>query len=145
MKSLFYFVTPEAQPDDDEDILVDDHLEILEVIDSEQEFAENEGNLLDREPAARIHCLGGTNGTTRWRKYPATVRNVLTRSENIVTHLPGPEGNIRHKNEAPEIWQYFFFLNMLEKIFTYTYKFKEIQAYDVAQNRSFRPTDLIEL
>lgn len=138
----------EIEPDDDEGSLIDDHIETIEDTESEEEF-DNEQNLLVPEEqemqAARIPCFIGKNGTTRWRKYPATARNVRTRAENIVTHLPGPKGDIRHKNKASEIWECFLSANMLEKIVTYTNKFIEMQAYDVSQNRSFRPTDLLEV
>lgn len=142
----------EAEPDDDENSLVDDHLEILEDVDSGQEFSDNDENLVVSEEreilvrgAARIPCLIGKNGTTKWRKYPATMPNVRTRAENIVAHLPGPKGVIRNKNKASEIWECYFSMNMLEKIVTYTNKFIETQAYDVSQNRSYRPTDLLEI
>nr|XP_023022605.1 piggyBac transposable element-derived protein 4-like [Leptinotarsa decemlineata] len=56
---------------------------------------------------------------SKWAKFPNR-RNVRTRSENIVIHLPGVKGIARQKKTAIDCWLLFFTEDMLDDIVRYT-------------------------
>ncbi|XP_018577832.1 uncharacterized protein LOC111692650 [Anoplophora glabripennis] len=77
--------------DDSED---DDEIDNIKIFDedtaSEQDLSDAEEDPVTfNEP-----YFLGKDGTTKWNKHFPT-RNVRTRSENIITHLPGVKGEAK--------------------------------------------------
>lgn len=140
-----YDEVPSDVADDSDSSLEDDHLEVQnDNTDSEQDMSDNNVapdftvRRKTREP-----CFIGRDGT-RWKKHFYQRKNVRTRTDNLVTQLPGVKGEARQMKTAMEIWSLFFTNEMLEKIVFYTNQHIELKQYSES-NRTARLTDIDEL
>ncbi|KAI4455574.1 myb/sant-like dna-binding domain [Holotrichia oblita] len=113
----------EYAPDieDDNDSFTEDNVETIEEnIGSEQEFSDNELNeiaevVIQDQRTHRQPIFEARDGT-KWSKHIIKRDHVKTRSINIVTHFPGPKGEIRHARKCLDVWRYLFTDVMLENI-----------------------------
>lgn len=106
--------------DDEEEEGEDDNLSVSDHnSDTDQDISDTE---IDIDEAVELgpHFIG-KDKFTRWRKH-APSRNVRTRSENIVTHFPGPKGEMKTLKDALAIWKHFFNNHIIDIIVQNTNK-----------------------
>lgn len=106
----------------DDDFEDDDEIDNLEMFDedtaSEQDVSDGE----EHPVASSVPYFLGRDGTTKWNKHCPT-RNVRTRSENIITHLPGVKGEAKKVKTPIDIWQCFINDHIFNIIVENTNKF----------------------
>lgn len=80
----------------------------------------------------------GKDGTTKWSIH-CSRRNVRTRRENIVIHLPGVLQYARNSNTVIDCWNLYFTKEMIEKIVSYTnlYLAKLKEKYNRARDCNY--------
>ncbi|XP_023213628.1 piggyBac transposable element-derived protein 4-like [Centruroides sculpturatus] len=83
--------------------------------DTEQEMDEED----EDQTATNARYYIGKDGFTKWNKQPPPKR-VRTRSQNIITHLPGPKNEARNCTTEIDIFNLFFSINILNAIVKYT-------------------------
>lgn len=84
---------------------------------------------------------------TKWFKAPLQQPNVRTRSENIITHLPGTRGIAKEKRNPLDCWLLFISEEMLDDIVYYTNRKLTIKAsqYNAAHQYLVKETNKKEL
>jgi len=129
--------------EDDEDENEEDRLtaEILET-DTEQEISDEEEENVE-ETVATPYFLG-KDKISKWEKH-VPPKNVRTRSENLVTHLPGPKAATRNLKTPLEIWSYFFNHDILEIIVEHTNQKINAIKYNYSRERDANPTNITEV
>lgn len=99
----------------EDDSMEDSVEEREEDSDTEQEVSSGE----QEEPISWGPHFVGKDGS-KWSKHvPPSSR---TRSENLITRLPGPKVAVKNLKGAYEIWKYFFDDDMIRKIVEYINK-----------------------
>ncbi|KAJ8949217.1 hypothetical protein NQ314_008277 [Rhamnusium bicolor] len=122
-----------------------DNVEVLDInTDSEKELSDSEkdGTVISEFSTREPYFLG-KDGSTMWKKY-FPPKNMRTRSENIITHLPGVKGDIKKLKSPIDIWKCFVDNEILDMIVENTNKILSTAKYPVS-NRTARLTDKIEL
>ncbi|CAG4941496.1 unnamed protein product [Parnassius apollo] len=87
---------------------------------------------------------GKTEVIYRWRKQPPPP-TCRTRSQNIVTHLPGPKAICRGADTAEKAWILLFSKEWLEKVVLYTNQKIQSQKFNYQRDRDSSETDMIEI
>ncbi|CAG5031791.1 unnamed protein product [Parnassius apollo] len=80
-----------------------DHLSIQSESESEEEVQDITSG---GESSCSNQFYTGKNGKTKWQKEPPRT-NVRTRSENIITQLPGVKSQYKNKNTSLECFEVF--------------------------------------
>nr|CAH7735214.1 unnamed protein product [Callosobruchus chinensis] len=109
--------------------------------DSEQDISDTEESV-SQESVEPIFI--GKDQSTKWRKH-CPPKNVRTRSENLVTHLPGPKGLARTLRTPISLWQYFFSEQCLQLIVQNTNKHIQSVQERYSRERDAKLTDIVEL
>ncbi|UYV77142.1 hypothetical protein LAZ67_14003430 [Cordylochernes scorpioides] len=113
---------------DDEESETDDHIEERNwSTDTEQYTLSEEEN--NEDPSFNYYI--GKDQKTKWKK-ALPPKNVRTRSENIITHLPGVKGEAKNAKSILDCWNLFIDDNILECIVTNT----NIYIRNIQQNYS---------
>ncbi|UYV72184.1 hypothetical protein LAZ67_9002121 [Cordylochernes scorpioides] len=113
---------------DDEESETDDHIEERNwSTDTEQYTLSEEEN--NEDPSFNYYI--GKDQKTKWKK-ALPPKNVRTRSENIITHLPGVKGEVKNAKSILDCWNLFIDDNILECIVTNT----NIYIRNIQQNYS---------
>lgn len=86
--------------------------------DTEQEISDTEIKTVIEETDPSFVAK---DGETVWKKH-IPVKNVRTRSENLVTRLPGVRSVVKNLKSLLEIWKYFFSDEVLDIIVENTNK-----------------------
>ncbi|KAJ8964409.1 hypothetical protein NQ314_004929 [Rhamnusium bicolor] len=94
-----------------------DNVEVLDInTDSEQGLSDSEKDCtVTSEFSTREPYFPGKDGSTKWKKH-FLPKNVMTRSKNIITHLPGVKGDTRKLKSPIDLWKCFIdddILNMI--------------------------------
>lgn len=141
MKSCLESSDEEEAPLDDSD---EDEVDAVECeeheTDSEQDISDNEEEILQIDGPFFI----GKDQSTKWRKH-CNPRNVRTRSENLITHLPGPKETVKNLRTPLAIWQYFFPENVLQVIVDNTNKHIQAVQDKYSRERDAKTTNILEL
>lgn len=110
--------------DEEEEGEVDNLEERPDGSDTEQEFSDED---VSENLTVGPHFLG-KDKITKWQKH-IPPRNVRTRSENLLSHLPGAKHITKSLKSLLEIWQYFFNDAMMNLIVEATNKrIRKLQA-----------------
>ncbi|UYV62780.1 hypothetical protein LAZ67_2001912, partial [Cordylochernes scorpioides] len=113
---------------DDEESETDDHIDERNwSTDTEQYTLSEEEN--NEDPSFNYYI--GKDQKTKWKK-ALPPKNVRTRSENIITHLPGVKGEAKNAKSILDCWNLFIDDNILECIVTNT----NIYIRNIQQNYS---------
>ncbi|UYV61627.1 hypothetical protein LAZ67_1005604, partial [Cordylochernes scorpioides] len=113
---------------DDEESETDDHIEERNwSTDTEKYTLSEEEN--NEDPSFNYYI--GKDQKTKWKK-ALPPKNVRTRSENIITHLPGVKGEAKNAKSILDCWNLFIDDNILECIVTNT----NIYIRNIQQNYS---------
>ncbi|UYV84572.1 hypothetical protein LAZ67_X002662 [Cordylochernes scorpioides] len=113
---------------DDEESETDDHIEEMNwSTDTEQYTLSEEEN--NEDPSFNYYI--GKDQKTKWKK-ALPPKNVRTRSENIITHLPRVKGEEKNAKSILDCWKLFIDDNILECIVTNT----NIYIRNIQQNYS---------
>nr|CAI5866340.1 unnamed protein product [Callosobruchus analis] len=132
----------EEPPLDDSDEGEEDAVELdPHETDSEQDVSDNEESVLQEsvEP-----LFIGKDQSTKWRKH-CPPKNVRTRSENLITHLPGPKGLAQTLKTPISIWQYFFSGPCLQIVVQNTNKHIQAVQERYSRERDAKLTDIVEV
>lgn len=86
----------------------------------------------------------GKDGLSKWNKH-CSRKNVRTRSENIITHLPGPKSITKNLKSMLDIWHFFIDLDMIRQIVVYTNQHIESVKNNYSRERDAKPTDISEV
>nr|CAI5827747.1 unnamed protein product [Callosobruchus analis] len=132
----------EEPPLDDSDEGEEDAVELdPHETDSEQDVSDNEESVLQEsvEP-----LFIGKDQSTKWRKH-CPPKNVRTRSENLITHLPGPKGLAKTLKTPISIWQYFFSGPCLQIVVQNTNKHIQAVQERYSRERDAKLTDIVEV
>lgn len=87
---------------------------------------------------------GRTEVMYRWKKQPPPP-TLRTRSQNIVTHLPGPKAICRGADTAEKAWKLLFCNEWVEKVVLYTNQKIQSQQLNYQRDRDSAETNLIEI
>lgn len=109
--------------------------------DSEQDISDDDENILPEHVGP---FFLGKDQITKWRKH-CPPKNVRTRSENLVSHLPGPKGIAKSLKTPLAIWQCFFPANMLQIIVENTNKHIQASQDRYSRERDAKTTNVIEI
>lgn len=112
--------------------------------DTEQEISEVESEEISDTPLSDYPYFLGKDNLTKWRKQTPP-KNVRTRSENIVTHLPGPKGEIKNYREPLQFWRHFFDDNLLDIIVENTNNYIQTQQGNFSRARDANLTNKAEI
>ncbi|UYV82718.1 hypothetical protein LAZ67_22000664, partial [Cordylochernes scorpioides] len=113
---------------DDEESETDDHIEERNWSTNTEQYtlSEEENN---EDPSFNYYI--GKDQKTKWKK-ALPPKNVRTRSENIITHLPGVKGEAKNAKSILDCWNLFIDDNILECIVTNT----NVYIRNIQQNYS---------
>lgn len=89
-------------------------------------------------------CFLGRNKSTKWSKV-CPPKNVRTRRQNIVTHLPGVKGAAKNARTPMECWELFFDSELLSSIVDHTNKKISEAQNNYSRERDAQLTDVTEV
>ncbi|UYV65948.1 PBRM1, partial [Cordylochernes scorpioides] len=126
---------------DDEESETDDHIEERNwSTDTEQYTLSEEEN--NEDPSFNYYI--GKDQKTKWKK-ALPPKNVRTRSENIITHLPGVKGEAKNAKSILDCWNLFIDDNILECIVTNTNIYIRNIQQNYCRERDANLTNLHEI
>ncbi|KAJ8936879.1 hypothetical protein NQ314_012143 [Rhamnusium bicolor] len=122
-----------------------DNVEVLDInTDSEQEVSDYEKySIVPSDFSIREPYFLSKDGSIKWKKH-FPLKNVRTRSENIITHLPGVKGDTKKLKSPIDLWKCFIYDDILDVIVEYTNKIISTAKYPVS-SRAARLTNKTEL
>lgn len=130
-----------AQYDDQSDEDEEDRLEITNYnSDTDQDISDEE---VPAEDSPGPYFLG-KDQKSQWMKHVPR-KNVKTRSENIIKHLPGAKAVTRNLRSRLEIWQHFIDFDIIRQIVVYTNQHIETVQSKYSRDRDCRLTDVSEI
>lgn len=144
---LYDEVPSDVPSEEESDDLSDDASELsLHESDTEQEDAEDieenqECSSAQSEIDRRLYYFGKEG--TKWRKH-VPPRNVRTRQENIVTHLPGVIGAARNAIDPYQCWMHMF-ENIIEIVVENTNLYIDKIKSRYAHQEDAKPTNTSEI
>lgn len=132
---------PEIQFDDQEESGEEDQLERQDLnSDPEQDISDLEEDFeLGKQP-----MFVGKDGITNWDNHISN-KNVKTRAQNLIKHLPGVKAGAKNLRTELEIWKYFFTNDILNLIVHYTNKHIQSVRSNYQRERDARDTDSLEI
>ncbi|KAJ8960119.1 hypothetical protein NQ314_006100 [Rhamnusium bicolor] len=133
-----------SEYDDSADEDEPDNVEVLDInTDFEQVLSDSEkDSTVTSEFFTREPYFLGKDGSTKWKKHFPS-KNVRSRSENIITYLPGVKGDTKKLKSPIDIWKCFIDDDILDMIVENTNKTILTAKYPVS-NRSARLTDIAQ-
>ena len=115
--------------------------------DTEQSSDETEADILTpapQQPRGRTPFYIGKDQSTKWLMHKP-LRNVRTRSCNIVIHLPGVKNVAKNAKEPLECFSLFVDDSMIDKIVLYTNLYVAKLHEKFSRERDCKLTDTIEI
>lgn len=125
--------TSTNEDSEEDEVEVSDHLSESEQSGDEVPVVPNDGP-----------TYTGKDSITKWRKH-ALPRNVRTRQQNIVTHLPGVRPAGKNSKTPKECFLLFLDDSIIEKIVTYTNIKVEKDSEKNKNDRSTYKTNIAEI
>lgn len=140
-QSLLEEPDEEIEWDDDEDLEEEDHLEER---DEDSDTEQDVSDIDEESPSSPGTFYLGKDKSSKWRKQVPT-KNVRTRSENLVKHLPGPKASTKNLQDPLDIWKYFFNNEMVSEIVEWTNQHIASTASNYSRERDTSPTNISEI
>ncbi|GBP78767.1 Facilitated trehalose transporter Tret1 [Eumeta japonica] len=118
------------------------------LLKSEASESDSDTDMEDPEPVEEtpptLPFYTGKDGKTKWYKTPPRT-NVRTRSENIITHLPGCKPAVRDKKTHLECFEIFFTEELVDIVLKYTNQKICLRLENSEPNPSTKETNREEL
>ena len=127
--------------DDEEDVNEEDALERQDTdTDTEQEISDcDEVEQINQGPT-----FTGKDNCTLWKKHVPN-KNVRTRSQNLVKHLPGVKAVAKNLKMEFDIWKHFFSDKILDCIMKNTNDHIRLARANYTRERDAKETDTLEV